>query len=302
MRLIGEASVAALPGALGAALLASVWRAELRFQAGCEPATIGDCVSWRLPALLVGPLVVTALVWLALRLTGTAGAAPAALLGAVVSADAVLLWEATQARWTPPAGGSAALLGGAGFAAGALLAVARLPVAVRVSAAVLLLAVPVVVVPVLHQASRQAGREEDFARLGLPLPVARVAGYRVVAAHPNQRDRLLTVTLRNDSHWITLLVIPVPAGFAPPAHCGPTTGDLDHHRFTVDPAGAPSCQPVGPEHWLRIEGTDRVHLLRWGGALVLVDPGVEVPAADLDAAAATLTEVDPRRLAELTSG
>ncbi|SCG41376.1 hypothetical protein GA0070560_103142 [Micromonospora halophytica] len=300
--MIERAVAAAVPGALGAAVWASAWRTELRFQASCEPTVIGDCMSWRLPALLIGPLVVTALVWFVLRLAGADRAAPSALLGAVVAADALLLWEAAQPRWLPPSGGLAALLGGTGFALGVFLAVARLPLVVQVLAAVLLLVVPFGLVPVVYQAARQNGRAEAFARLGLPLTVTRVHGYRLVAAHPNQRDRVLTVTLSGGQHSITVWTIPVPAGFAPPAHCGPTTGDLDARRFAVDPAVAPPCQLVRAEHWLRLERTDRVHLLRRGDALVVVDPGVGAPAADVDAAAANLTEVSPRQLVESSGG
>ncbi|WP_405113862.1 hypothetical protein OG559_07860 [Micromonospora sp. NBC_01405] len=300
--MIRAASLAGALGALGAAVLASLWRTEALLFAGCEPETIGDCLTWRLPVLLVGPLVVTALVWLALWVSGVDRAVPSALLGAIVTADALLFYEAFQPRWTPPSAGLAAVFGAVGFAGGVLLGVRRLPVAVQVVAAVALLLAPYGFFPVLHGTARRANLEEEFSQLGLPLLVTRVDGYQVVAAHANRGDRRLSVSMHRGELWFTIVVVPVPTGFAPPTHCGPTTDELDRDQPTTDPASAPPCRPVGPDHWVRVERDDPVHLVRRNEVLVYVDPGIDVPAADLGAAAANLTEVTPGRLAELAVG
>ncbi|MER5700690.1 hypothetical protein ABT023_01840 [Micromonospora sp. NPDC002296] len=298
MRLIGAASLAGALGALGAAVLASLWRTEALLFASCEPETIGDCLTWRLPMLLVGPLVVTALVWLALWVFGADRAVPSALLGAIVTADALLLYEAFQPRWTPPSVWPAAALGAVGFGAGVLLGTVRLPLAAQVGVAAVLLLAPYGFFPVLHQTTRRADREEAFSQLGLPLLVPQVDGYRVVTAHVDRGDRKLSVSMSGGEFWFTIIVVPVPEGFAPPTHCGPTTDDLDRDQ-PADPATTLPCRPVGPDHWVRVERDDQVHLIRRNDALVYVDPGVDVPAADLGAAAANLAEVTPQRLAEL---
>ncbi|MGC4804481.1 hypothetical protein [Micromonospora sp. DT233] len=154
MRPAGAAAVAGALGALGAAVLASMWRAEIRYASGCEVTNFGDCISLRVPALLVGPLLVTALVWLAVRLVGDDRALPAALLGGFLTIDAALLHQGLQPRWTPPPEWLAAILGAAGFAAGVLLAVRRMPLVVQVGAAALLLAVPYGIFPPAELAVR----------------------------------------------------------------------------------------------------------------------------------------------------
>ncbi|TDC64450.1 hypothetical protein E1258_08195 [Micromonospora sp. KC207] len=299
MRLIGRLSFAGALGALGAAALASLWRTEALLVASCEPETIGACFSWRLPTIFVGPLIVTALVWLALRVTGADRALPAALLGAIATTDAVLLYEAFQPRWTPPPAWLAAALGAVGFAVGVLLGAVRLPMAVQAGAAVVLLLVPIAVFPLLHKATRRAERAQAFSRLGVPLMVAEVDGYRVTAALTDRSDRRLSVWMSKGESSLSIVVVPLPEGFAPPAHCGPTTDDLYRDQPAGDQAAVRSCRPVGPDHWVRTEREDQVHLIRRNDALVYVDPGADVPAADVATAAANLTEVNPERLAEL---
>ncbi|MFF0819575.1 MULTISPECIES: hypothetical protein [Micromonospora] len=299
MRLIGRLSFAMALGALGAAALTSLWHTEALLVASCEPETIGSCFSWRLPTIFVGPLVVTALVWLALRATGADRALPAALLGAIATAGAVGLYEAFQPRWTPPPGWLAACLGAAGFAVGVLLGVVRLPMAVQAGAAAVLLLVPTAAFPLLHKATRRAERAQAFAQLGVPLMVAEVDGYRVTAALTDRSDRRLSVWMAKGESSLSIVVVPLPGGFSPPAHCGPTIDDLYGDRPAGGPPAVLSCRAVGPDHWVRTEREDQVHLVRRNDALVYVDPGADVPVADVATAAAHLTEVTADRLAEL---
>ncbi|MEU4570702.1 hypothetical protein [Micromonospora sp. NPDC023956] len=296
-----HAPVAAVIGAVGAAVLAALWRDQADTHANCVPDTIGACFGYPVPILIVGPAVVPAVVWLALRATDARRALPAAVLGALTTAGAVLLQQATEPRWLPPSPWLAALLAAVGFGVGTLVVTARWPVPLQVGLALLLLA-PLAAFEPLRRETRRDDRSAAFARVGLPLLVPTVPGYRVGFADADLSDRVLSVTLTRQRQWISVHVLPLPADFAPPQRCGPTTAAVVLRRESPQPSTPLPCRQVGPDHWTRAEAGGEVHLVRRGDALVLVSPGTDVPPTDTATAAATLTEVSAGRLAELSVG
>lgn len=221
----------------------------------------------------------------------------AALAGVFATAGAFLLYEAIQPRVVPPPTWLGAAMGAVGFAIGAVSAITRLTV-VRGAGLTALLLMPFVVSPSLHRVTQRADREERFGRLGLPLLVVGRDGYHITAASASLSDHVLTVWLSNGPHSIKVVTTRLPANFDPPRRCGPTISeivlaDITHQPFTSSP-----CQGIGPDHWVRIEQDEQVHLVRHGEALVYVCD--EASGAELEALVADLTEVTPRRLAELS--
>ncbi|MEV5769075.1 hypothetical protein AB0L34_31585 [Micromonospora sp. NPDC052213] len=246
----------------------SLWQEQARSVADCESDTIGACLGFGFPVLLVGPLAVTAAVWLVLRAAGVAPALWAAVLGAVATTGAVLLQQAWYPRWTPPPVWLAVLLAVAGFAAGVAVA---LPPIVRAGLALALLA-PAGRVPASRQEARRTGDQEAFARLGLPLPVPQVPGYDIASARADRVDRVLPVTVTRERRWISVHVIDLPDDFAPPRHCRPAVADIVLRRQRDQPLAAPGCRQVGPDHWTCAESGGEVHLVRCDDAFVLVSP------------------------------
>lgn len=301
MRAFAATAVAAVSGALGAAVLVGVWQPEAQYLSDCQPQFLGDCLRWRLLWLPVVPLLVIAAVWLALRLLRVPRPWLAALLGAVGATGAILLYEAGQPRLGPLPSGAAAGLAAAGCAVGCLVGTLGMRAVVRVGLVVVLL-VPFAVFPTLRKVTRRAELRADLGRIGLPLLVPSVEGYQVDYAGANLADGVLAVTVANDRRWISSYTIRVPEGFAPPQRCGPTVSDVfSWHRDRQSREHVP-CQEVAPGHWVRTERDVEVHLVRYGDALVLVGPGSladAVPPADVHAAATALVEVTPGRLAEL---
>ncbi|MET7468479.1 hypothetical protein ACFYON_13060 [Micromonospora sp. NPDC005686] len=297
MNVLYRMAVAAVPGGLGAAALAALWRHEADVVAGCESDTIGGCLSPGVPILLVGPLLVTAAVWFALRATGAEPAGWGAGLGALATVGGVLLQQAVDSGGTPTSPGLAFLLGVVGFGAGAAVVAVPVPPALRVVLVLVLLA-PMAAFPAVR---REAGRAHDrrtFAESGLALVVPRAPGYDVTAARADPDRRLLWVTVTRSDHSIYMSLIDLPADFAPPARCGPAVADVG----SAGRAGsAPGCRQVGPDHWTRSEPVGQVHLVRRGETLVLLEPGYGTPSADVETAARTLTPVSPARLAELAN-
>ncbi|MFI7574677.1 hypothetical protein [Micromonospora sp. NPDC049497] len=297
MNLLNRMAVAAVPGGVGAGALAALWQERARAVAACESDTIGACLGFGFPVLLAGPLLVTAAVWLALRATGVGPAPWAAALGALATAGGVLLQQAAHPRWTPPPVWQAVVLAVIGFALGVAVVTVALPPAVRVGLVVALLA-PLAVFPLLRQETRRTGDREAFAELGLPLLVPQVPGYDIASAHADRADRVLSVTATRGRRWISVYVVDLPDDFAPPGRCGLAVADIVLRRQRNQPPASPGCRQVGPDHWTRVEPVGEVHLVRRGDALVLVSPGTDVPAADVEKAATTLTPVTPNRLAE----
>ncbi|MEV0328424.1 hypothetical protein AB0H63_18550 [Micromonospora echinospora] len=308
--LLAGVLVAAFVAALGGAALAHRWQSEARFMATCEPTFIGDCLRWGLLLLLVGVFLVIAAVWLAQRVMGTANPEWGTVLGTAATTGALLLWEAGHPRWVPPPSDLAALLAGVGVAVGVAVVAAPLPRVLRVVFAVAL-AVPFAVYPTLSRETRRVDLADRLGRAGVPLLVSRAGGFEVASAGADPERRFVRVTMgrkvdpRTDvtsgdrGRNVSILVVPVPADFAPPARCGPTAAERSApDRAPAAPADL-SCRPVGPDHWTRTEAGDEVHLLRRGDALVLVQPGWNASDRDAATVAGSLTEVDPRRLAEL---
>ncbi|MFI6821893.1 hypothetical protein ACIBJE_13200 [Micromonospora sp. NPDC050187] len=309
--LLAGVLVAAFVAALGGAALADGWQNEARALAACKPASL-SCLSLGYPLLFVGVFVAVAAVWLAQRVMGTAEPEWGTLAGLAATTGALLLWEAGQPRWVPPPTDLAALLAGAGVAVGVAVVAAPLPRVLRV-VFVVALAVPFAVYPTLSRETRRADLADRLDRVGLPLLVPRADGFAVDSARADPGRRFVHVTVdrkadpRTDltsedrGRTVSILVTPVPADFAPPARCGPAAADLP----VPDGAPAPStdpCRPVGPDHWTRTEAGDEVHLLRRNDALVLVQPGWNASDRDAATVADSLTEVAPRRLAELALG
>jgi hypothetical protein len=290
---------AAVPGALGAAVLAAIAQEQARFVANCVSDTIGVCLGYRYPVLVVGPLVVTVVVWLALRAVGERDRAlPAALLGACATAGGLLMDQATHTRWIPPSVWFAVVVAAVGFGAGAAVATARLPMAVRIGLVLVLLA-PLGAFAPLRKQTRHAALRANLERVDLPLFVSRVEGYRVGTARADVTDRVVSVSMVMGPRWVSLHVIPLPADFTPPLRCGPTAADIVLRRKRGHQRSSLPCRPVGTDHWIRDEAGGEVHLVRRGDALVLVSPTGGTPAADVATAATTLTEVTADRLAEL---
>ncbi|WP_416901165.1 hypothetical protein [Micromonospora echinospora] len=300
--------VPAFVAALGGAALAHGWQTEARAFAACEPTSFGDCLSLGFPLLVVGVIAAVAAVWLAQRVLGTARPELGTLAGLAATIGALLLWEAGHPRWTPPSSDLAALLAGVGFAVGVAVVAVPLPRVLR-AASVVALAVPFAVYPVLSRETRRADLADRLGQVGLPLLVSQAKGFQVGSAAADPRRRFLTVTVtrpvdpRTDStsgeRSVSILVVPVPAGFAPPARCGPARTDLPAPEGGPAAPAGPPCRPVGPDHWVRTEADDEVHLLRRGDALVLVDSGWRASDEDVAVVAGSLTELTPRRLAEL---
>jgi hypothetical protein len=306
MMLLGGVIVVALVAALGAAALAHGWQDQARSMAGCEPVSFGDCLPVGIPLLYVGVLVVVAAVWLAQRVMGTVNPEWGTVLGTVATTGGLLLHQAGQPRWEPPPTDLAALLAGVGFAVGVAVAAAPLPRLLRGACAVVLV-VPLAVYPVLSRDTRRTHLTDELTRVGLPALVPQADGFAVEAATVHDRSVTVTVgrraNVRTDvtpaDRSVSIVVVPVPAGFAPPARCGPTAAELMLPDEAPHPPASPPCRPAGPDHWVRVEADDEVHLLRRGAALVLVRPGWNASAADTAAVAGSLVEVPPRRLAEL---
>ncbi|TYC00602.1 hypothetical protein FXF53_13160 [Micromonospora sp. WP24] len=289
---------AVVPATIGGAVLAGLWRAELTFQAGCRPETIGACLSWRIPVLLLGPVVVAVGSWLVLRAAGAARPLLATSLGVLATAGVTLLHQAGRSGWNPPSVPLAALFAAFGFTVGVVVAGLRMPVALRAALAVLL-AVPVALFPTIKESGTRDGRVEKFARLGLPLLVPEVGAYRVVAARADPAGGQLSLVLADGPRRLSVDTIRVPADFAPPQRCGPSAVEVSlRGSVSLPPSNGP-CQRFAADHWLRTENGHPVHLLRRGDALVLVSPGVDVPDRDVAAAAGQLVEVSPRELAAL---
>ncbi|WP_052503635.1 hypothetical protein [Micromonospora haikouensis] len=290
-------AAAALCGGAGAGVLAALWHEQVRFQRSCKTDTIGACLGFAFPALIVGPVVVTAIGWLLLRATRAARPLPAALLGAVASGGGALVAQAFRPFSGPLPVWLAVLLGTVGFAAGVAAMEARHRV-VRVGLALALL-LPWAAAPALREPGRRYALRDGFAHLGLPLVVPQVEGYQVANAHAFGQERVLSVRIERGEDSIMVRVVPLPADFAPPVSCGPA---MAGSSVSDDERGAPAPQPcrvAGHEHWVRAESSGDVHLVRRGEALVLLRPGPDTPTADVAAAAAHLTEVTPEQLAEL---
>lgn len=297
MSMFFRVAVAAVPGGLGAGLLAHLWEEQRRYQADCVPETIGSCLNLGFFLLPFGPLAVTVAVWLTLWVSGVRWAGLSALLGAVIAAGGVLLEQGMHTRWTPPAVWLAMVLGAVGFAAGVLVVTARLSPLIRVGLALVLLA-PLAVFPALRKETRRDSDEKAFASLEIPLLVPQVPGYAIGWAAAFPEDDRLRITLVREKHLIYVSVIDLPDDFAPPQHCGPLVAELMGRP--PDPPLETGCRQLGPDHWARVERDDEVHLVRREGALVLVDPS-DAPAEDVAKAATTLTVLTPQRLAQLAN-
>ncbi|MEU6078871.1 hypothetical protein [Micromonospora sp. NPDC047074] len=296
MELFRGMATAGTAGGVGAGVLGVLWHEVVRFQNSCEADTIGACLGFAFPALVVGPVVVTAAVWLLLRLTEVERPLPAALLGAAATASALRLALATRPFSGPPPVWLVVLLAVAGFAAGVAVMAARLFLVRTVLALVLLL--PWFVSPLVSQESRRDALRDGFAQVGLPLVVPQVEGFQVSYARAFVNRRLLTVTMARGEGWLSVIVVPLPAGFAPPESCGPTMADasrLDGPRTSTPQP----CRAVGADHWVRTEEEEDVHLVRHGGGLVLLSAGGEAAAADVAAGATNLSVVTPGQLADL---
>ncbi len=298
MSMFFRVAVAAVPGGLGAGLLAHLWEEQRRYQADCVPETIGSCLNLGFFLLPFGPLAVTVAVWLTLWVSGVRWAALSALLGAVIAAGGVLLEQGMHTRWTPPAVWLAMVLGAVGFAAGVLVVTARLSPLIRVGLALVLLA-PLAVFPALRKETRRDSDEKAFASLEIPLLVPQVPGYAIGWAAAFPEDDRLRITLVREKQRIYVSVIDLPDDFAPPQHCGPLVAEIVLER-PPDPPLETGCRQLGPDHWARVERDDEVHLVRREGALVLVDPS-DAPAEDVAKAATTLTVLTPQRLAQLAN-
>ncbi|MEU4777632.1 hypothetical protein [Micromonospora sp. NPDC023633] len=297
MELFRGMATAAIPGGVGAGVLAALWHEQVRFQKSCESDTIGACLGFAFPALVVGPVVVVAAVWLLLRATEVGRPAPAALLGAAFTGGALRLALAARPFSVPPPVWLVVLLAVAGFAAGVAVVVARLPLVGRgVLALVLLL--PWFVAPLVGKESRRDALREGFAQVGLPLVVPQVEGYQVTSARAFVDRRLLSITMDRGGGWVSVYVVPLPADFAPPGSCGPTRADISR-RAGREPSVPQPCRAVGADHWVRTEEGEEVHLVRREGGLVLLSPGGEASSADAAAGATNLTAVTPGQLAEL---
>ncbi|SCL36278.1 hypothetical protein GA0074692_4309 [Micromonospora pallida] len=309
--LLAGVLVAAFVAALGGAALADGWQSQARAVADCESETFGACLGQALlggPLLLVGVSVAAAAVWLAQRVMGTAHPEWGTVLGTAATTGALLLWEAGHPRWVPPPSDLAALLAGVGVAIGVTVVAVPLPRLLRAALAVAL-AVPFAVYPNLSRETRRADLADRLDRAGLPLLVSRAEGFAVKTAWANPGRRFVVVTVgrktdpRTDGtsrdRDVTIRVVPVPADFAPPARCGPTVAELRVPDRAPTPPLDPSCRPVGPDHWTRTEADVEVHLLRRGDALVLVQPDWNASDGDAATVAGSLTEVAPRRLADL---
>lgn len=294
-----DAVLAGVLGAVGAGLLTSLWQSEVHAQADCVPNNVGGCLGWGIPVLLIGPYAAVAVIWATLRALAVDRPLLSALFGALATASGTLLYEAGHPRWVPPPVWLAVLLGAVGFAVGTAIGGGRTRLLQVVLAGVL--AVPLAAFPLLRQETRSDVREDGFARLGLPLLVPQVEGYQVVFARAELRDPMLAVTVMKGDRRISISVLPLPADFAPPQRCGPTVAEVSVRDIVTAPTRTNGpCQWVESEHWVRVENDQRVHLLRRDGAFVQVSRGDDVPDVDVEAAAATLTSVSPRRLAELS--
>ncbi|MBQ1018860.1 hypothetical protein KBX71_13440 [Micromonospora sp. D93] len=300
MNLLYRAAAAALPGSVGAGLLTALWQQQVRFVADCESETIGACLGFGFPILLVGPLVTTAAVWLVLRAVGVASPTWAAALGATATGGAALLQQAGHPGWTPPPVWMAVLLAAAGFAAGVAVVTVAMPAVIRVGLAMVLLA-PFAAFPLLRRQTDRSVDQEAFTKLGLPLLIPQVPSYQIAEARADQDRRLLSVTMTHGRSWISVQVTDLPDGFAPPDRCGPTVADVAARRPGQVLAAAPGCRQVGPDHWTRIEPVGEVHLVRRSETVVLLSSVGDVPAADLETAAMTLTAVTPRQLSLLAN-
>lgn len=298
MNMFFRMAVAAVPGGLGAGLLAHLWQAQRRYQADCVPETIASCLNLGLFVLPFGPLAVTVAVWLTLWVAGVKWAGLSALLGAVIAAGGVLLEQGMHTRWTPPAVWLAMVLGAVGFAAGVLVVTAKLSPLVRVGLALVLLA-PLAVFPALRKETRRVSDEKAFASLRIPLLVPQVPGYAIGWAAAFPEDDSLGMTLVREKYLISVFVIDLPDDFAPPRHCGPLVAELVLER-PPDPPLETGCQQLGPDRWTRVESSGEVHLVRREGTLVLVSP-LDAPAEDVAKAATTLTVLTPQRLAQLAN-
>ncbi|WP_229399841.1 hypothetical protein [Micromonospora okii] len=292
-------AAAALSGGAGAGVLAALWHEEVRFQRSCESDSFGACLSFALPVLFCGPVVLTAIVWLLLRATRVGRPLPAALLGAAASGGGALVTQAVRPFSGPMPVWLAVLLAVVGFAAGVAAMAASHPV-VRAGLALTLL-LPWAAAPALREPGRRYALRDGFAQVGLPLVVPQVEGYRVANARAFVERRVLSVRLERGEDSISVRVVPLPADFAPPARCGPAMADIS---VTDDDHGTPPPQPcraAGHDHWVRAGQGEEVHLVRRGGAIVFLRSGPDTPSADAAAAAANLTEVTPERLAELAA-
>ena len=248
-------------------LASAIWRADQRHDAACvSDGSVGSCFSMGPLLALVGVAVAAVAAWLALRAARVARSFAAAALGVLLAVAAIQLYEAVLVGTVVPPVWFIQLVA----AAGLLVAVAAVRPGTPLWATwIVVLAVPLTigVSPFLGTHTERAQKERDFQALSVPLLAPHLDGFHLVSAYPVPRAGALLLDVARDGRdsRAYLVVVRVPAGFAPPQRCGPNHASLD----TGD-AGA-ACRVVAPDEWIREFPDDVGYIVRRGDLLLVGD-------------------------------
>jgi hypothetical protein len=301
-RLGTQVAGSAFLGALIASATEVLWaRIHDSVVQGCGDDCLNLWPLWAYPAVPVG-IVVGAVVLALWPGFGLLRAAAVSAVGMVIGVIASRLYAAVVFGTPRPGWWLAVPVGMLCYVLATVL-VASVP-DWRPRAAVATLCVLAVVFTVV-QAPRTRHRAEVAALAGLTVPLMTLdpaSGYRLahVTVYPPEDAVMLGIRPAgaggpHDPDTVVILLVPVPAGFAPPGVCGPEAGyfaDLfvSHHPLLSGP-----CQSEGTDRWSRQDAAGRWHVwLRAGSKLTALD-GPADPST-MYALAAALHPTTPAQL------